>query len=102
MACYQNAVLLRHGTEGGGTDTLTPAARGLWKDLGGTDEGWTAWSERATLLDGASKSKKPAGLAWETPGAAVPEFDLADLAGRKWTLADLKGKITFAGVWTST
>lgn len=102
MACYQNAVLARQGTEGGGTDTIGPAARALWKDLGGTDEGWAAWSERAALLGAASKPNESSSLAWDTPGAAVPEFDLSDLAGRKWTLADLKGKVTFASVWTST
>lgn len=101
MACYQNAVLARQGTEGG-TDTIGPAARALWKDLGGTDEGWGAWSERASLLGAASKPEESSSLAWDTPGTAVPGFELSDLAGRTWTLADLKGRITFAGVWTST
>jgi hypothetical protein len=101
MACYQNAVLARTGADGGGIDKVTPPARALWSELGGTDEGWAAWSERAVLFSGAKKPK-PETASWEKPNTLVPEFELTDLAGRKWALADLKGKTTFAGVWTST
>ena len=34
-------------------------------------------------------------------GFALPELKLRDLAGKTWTLADLKGKTTFVNVWAT-
>jgi len=31
----------------------------------------------------------------------LPEFELTDLAGRKWSLADLKGKVAFINLWAT-
>ena len=31
----------------------------------------------------------------------MPAFDLTDLDGRKWSLADLKGKVAFINLWAT-
>jgi len=34
-------------------------------------------------------------------GEPLPDFQLTDLQGKTWRLADLKGKVTFINVWAS-
>jgi peroxiredoxin len=31
----------------------------------------------------------------------LPDFDLADLSGARWRLADFKGKATLVGIWAT-
>ena len=38
---------------------------------------------------------------WERIGKPLPAFELVDLAGKKWTLADLKGKRTLINIWAT-
>jgi thiol-disulfide isomerase/thioredoxin len=71
----------------------------LWKELGGTDQGWKAYLARNDV----SKTKvASAELAtWDSKNTVLPEFDLTDLEGRKWSLADLKGKVAFINFWAT-
>src|SRR5262249_14972838 len=39
--------------------------------------------------------------AWDAKNQALPEFALADLQGKKWQLADLKGKVAFINFWAT-
>lgn len=34
-------------------------------------------------------------------GEPLPDFDLTDIKGRRWRLADLKGKVTYVNVWAT-
>lgn len=70
-------------------------ARALWKQLDRPDAEFDAFLD----LDGATPRKGE--LAWSTAEKSVPEFSLTDLAGRRWTLADLKGKTTFINFWAT-
>jgi thiol-disulfide isomerase/thioredoxin len=101
LAFYQNALLYRPGPDEKGAkeskDDLMQRAERLWKDLGGTVEGWQqAWLARR----GAAPAAEPA-TSWEKRGTPLPDFELQDLRGRKWRLADLKGKVAFINIWAT-
>jgi hypothetical protein len=42
-----------------------------------------------------------AGLTWEDASLPLPAFELADLSGKTWNVAALKGKVTFMNFWAS-
>jgi hypothetical protein len=100
MGFYQNALLARldaeEKPEAGKKDELADSARELWASLGGTDEGWKMWyGRRADALANQS------GLTWEDTSLPLPSFELADLSGKTWNVAALKGKVTFLNFWAS-
>ena len=64
--------------------------------MGGTEEGWSSWYG---LREKALASL--ATLTWENANEPLPPFKLTDLSGKTWTLADLKGKVTFLNFWAS-
>lgn len=96
---YENARLLRPQREGQKTDYFTAKQRRLWQELGGTEEGWQAWLNRGapskTLLSLSSTA------VWEKLNKPLPNFTFTDLQGKKWQLADLKGKVAFISAWAS-
>jgi hypothetical protein len=100
MGFYENALLARldaeQKPEPGKKDELADNARLLWASLGGTDEGWRMWyGRRADALANQS------GLTWEDANLPLPSFELADLSGKTWNVAALKGKVTFLNFWAS-
>jgi hypothetical protein len=100
MAYYESALLARLDSgqlpAAGEKDELLDGARQRWTSLGGSDEGWKMWyGRRADAL--ASKSH----LTWETANDPLPAFELTDLKGKTWQLADLKGKVIFLNFWAS-
>ena len=98
LTAYQTALSFQL-SPAGKDDELTGNTQRLWKELGGTDQGWKAYLAR----NDASKSKlataEPA--AWDSKNTALAEFDLTDLEGRKWTPADLKGKVALINFWAT-
>jgi thiol-disulfide isomerase/thioredoxin len=74
-------------------------AAGLWKELGGTNEGWQSWLESlkpsTEPLPGMGSSR------WTALSRPVPEFSLLDQAGQTWTVAKLRGKTTLLNVWAT-
>jgi hypothetical protein len=100
MGFYENALLTRldaqQKPETGKKDELADDAHQLWANLGGTDEGWRLWyGRRADALANQS------GLTWEDANLPIPAFELADLGGKTWNVASLKGKVTFLNFWAS-
>ncbi len=90
--------------------TLLARAQALWKDLGGTDEGWLAWSRpvepRPDAKPPVRVAAAPSAAAESTPGWVKVDrtfagLNLSDLAGKVWTVADLHGKTTLIDVWAS-
>jgi peroxiredoxin len=78
------------------------AARTLFKELGGTDEGWAVWSKPQPRP--AGKPDPPRGwplMPWDALNRSLPEMRVPDAAGRTWTLADFKGKTTFVFLWAT-
>jgi hypothetical protein len=100
MAYYESALLARlqaqEKPETGQKDELAENARKLWSDLGGTEEGWKNWYGRRADALAATTT-----LTWEDANQPLPSFELADLRGKTWSTADLKGKVTFLNFWAS-
>jgi thiol-disulfide isomerase/thioredoxin len=98
LMAYQTALILRPSASTG-KDELNDNTQRLWKQLGGTDQGWNAYLAR----NEASKSKLGTAevATWDKKNSVLPEFELSDLAGRKWSLADLKGKVAFINLWAT-
>jgi thiol-disulfide isomerase/thioredoxin len=95
---YQTALAMRLSPESG-KDELADNTQRLWKELGGTDEGWKAYRARNDVSKTKPASAEVA--TWDSKNTALPEFELTDLEGRKWTHADLKGKVAFINFWAT-
>jgi thiol-disulfide isomerase/thioredoxin len=101
LMAYQTAAALRPKSaapSAGGKDQLMENTQRLWKELGGTDQGWRAYLAR---VDSKSKPEAAEVATWDTKNTALAAFDLMDLEGRKWSLADLKGKVAFINFWAT-
>jgi tetratricopeptide (TPR) repeat protein len=97
---YQNALLARVSPPSDAQkDELAAKARALWQDVGGSNEGWQAWSNRKDIF--GQLPGVQAGGTWKKIEKRLPEFELADLNGAKWRLADFKGKTTLIGIWAT-
>ena len=100
MAFYENALLTRldaqQKPETGMKDELADNAHQLWAGLGGSDEGWKLWYARR-----ADALANQATLTWEDANQPLATFELADLRGKNWNTASLKGKVTFLNFWAS-
>src|SRR5262249_38310034 len=102
MTAYQTALSFRPKSfkpRKGKKDELADNAERLWKELGGTDLGWKAYLARNEASKGALETAEAS--AWDAKNQALPEFALADLQGKKWQLADLKGKVAFINFWAT-
>jgi hypothetical protein len=100
MAFYENALLTRldaqQKPETGMKDEVADNAHQLWAGLGGSDEGWKLWYGRR-----ADALATMATLTWEDANQPLATFELADLSGKTWNLAAVKGKTTFLNFWAS-
>jgi thiol-disulfide isomerase/thioredoxin len=102
LTAYQTALTLRPkplGPTSSNKDELSDSTQRLWKELGGTDQGWSAYLARIDISK--SKFETAEVVTWDTKNTVLPEFELTDLDGRKWSLADLKGKVAFINVWAT-
>jgi len=98
MAYYENALLTRLDAQQkpatGEKDELADNAHQLWASLGGTDAGWKTWyGQRADELANLAT------LTWEETNQPLASFEIADLGGKTWGLASLRGKVTFLNFW---
>ncbi len=101
LTAYQTALSLRPKSStpaAGGKDELSDDTQRLWKELGGTDQGWRAYLAR---IDSRAKPESAEVATWDTKNTELAEFDLTDLEGRKWSAADLKGKVAFINFWAT-
>ena len=103
LAAYQ-ATLLFFGrpplvTKSGKKDEVTESTERIWKELGGTEQGWAAFLAR----NETSKSKLETAeiVSWDSKDTPLATFELTDLQGRNWSLADLKGKVAFINLWAT-
>ncbi|MCZ2077392.1 MAG: TlpA family protein disulfide reductase [Bryobacterales bacterium] len=62
----------------------------LWRKSGGTEEGFRAWAG----------IREPAG-GWQFASRPLIGFELRDLAGRSWSTADFRGKVTLVNLWAT-
>jgi thiol-disulfide isomerase/thioredoxin len=80
---------------------LAERAQTLWRQAGGSVEGWA-------LLAATLAESRPAGLVvateqsgWEKSTTVLKPFDLQAVDGTRWTLDGLKGKVAFVNVWAT-
>ena len=102
LTAYQTALLFwgqRSTTKSGKKDELTESTERLWKELGGTEQGWSAFLAR----NETSKNKIETAefVSWDSKNTTLAAFELTDLQGRNWSLADLKGKVAFINLWAT-
>ena len=69
--------------------------KALWKEMGGTDEAWHSWNKQPDTGQQATEAF------WTKPNQQLPEFTLADMAGKTWHLKDLAGRTTLITVWAT-
>jgi thiol-disulfide isomerase/thioredoxin len=80
-------------------DEVMARAQHLWKEMGGTDRGWSDWATTASLLNFNAGSG--GANAWKTLAAAKPGITLTDFVGKTWTTADLASKTTLVAIWAT-
>jgi thiol-disulfide isomerase/thioredoxin len=86
-------------TTGSPNEASVGAQRRLWKELGGTDEGWRRWLDLFTPAQpGADRDGRPVFVKVRRP---LPDFKVKDAAGAEWTRASFQGKTTVAVVWAT-
>jgi thiol-disulfide isomerase/thioredoxin len=80
-------------------DEVMARAQRLWKEMGGTDRGWSDWATTASLLNFNAGSG--GANAWKTLAATKPGITLTDFVGKTWTTADLASKTTLVAIWAT-
>ncbi len=80
-------------------DEVMAAAQRLWKELGGTAQGWNDWAAHNSLanFDAGSGAEN----AWMKLAASSPTLVLTDSLGHTWKPNDLAKKSTFVTLWAS-
>ncbi len=80
-------------------DEVMAAAQRLWKELGGTAQGWNDWAAHSSLA--SFDAGTGASNAWTKLVAASPSLVLTDSLGHSWKPQDLAKKTTFVTLWAS-
>lgn len=80
-------------------DEVMASAKRVWKELGGTSEGWNDWASQNPLTgfyagSGGSQS-------WPKLAASLPDPTFVDALGNHWNPLDLAKKTTFVTMWAS-
>jgi thiol-disulfide isomerase/thioredoxin len=83
--------------EGRLQDDLGDEVHALWKERGGSEIAWAAWSAPSTSTDAA----KADDVRWEKPTKTLPIFQLADLSGKTWSVQSLNGKVVLLNLWAT-
>lgn len=74
----------------------------LWKELGGTDDGWTVFSQVPALPAGVPTGNSGIPFSpWLALDYKLPEMTLTGLDSRTWTNKDFEGKSTVVYLWAS-
>ncbi|MGI8989152.1 MAG: redoxin domain-containing protein [Bryobacteraceae bacterium] len=80
-------------------DFVKSKAKVLWTDLGGTDSAWDAWLARVEPVKPIVATGPR--TEWEKMNKPLPAFELTDMTGKTWRLADIKGKTTLINLWAT-
>lgn len=95
VEAYQNALRLRPFWDTlAGRFQFIERTHALWVESGRSEGDWEDW-----LARGSKTIETASG--WAGAERRLPEFDLVDMQGKKWKLADLKGKRTFVNFWAT-
>jgi len=83
---------------------LTPSAQektpalALWKEMGGTDDGFKLWS---SMQPWKKPSVASQASAWSDMNKPLAELAASSMNGKSWNITDLKGKATLISVWAT-
>jgi thiol-disulfide isomerase/thioredoxin len=80
-------------------DEVMQEAQRLWKQLGGTTQGWNDWAAQSSLRNFYAGSGKD--NAWSRLARAKPDFIFKDSLGNQWKPEELSKKVTFVNLWAS-
>ncbi len=80
-------------------DEVMASAQRLWKEFGGTAQGWNDWAAHSPLA--SFDAGRGALSAWTKLAAASPTLVLTDSLGHRWKPQDLANKTTFVTLWAS-
>jgi thiol-disulfide isomerase/thioredoxin len=95
LALYRMAIQERPADANvGDHDELAENEQRLWKELGGTNEGYPLWRTQTAAID-ATKEE------WAKPAKTMTDWTLPDLQGKKWQLSDFHGRVLLINVWAT-
>lgn len=101
LAMYQAALRALAGSSAAPSDLAKsdPAMKAatLWRETGGTNEGWQLWLESAKPAQAADPDRSK----WTAITKALPDFTMNDRNGKTWTTATVRGKTTLLNVWAT-
>jgi len=102
LVAYRNAIATYPPRRPGGDrrDEAMVAAGRLWKQLGGTTQGWDHWARTSSLVNFHAGSGS-SGSAWGRLAASSPDLVLTDTLGNRWRPEDLSRKTVFMTLWAS-
>ena len=80
-------------------EEVMAAAERLWKDLGGTTQGWSDWATQSSLASFYAGSGGTE--AWSKLAESSPGLILTDTLGNRWNPQDLAKKTAFVVLWAS-
>ena len=87
----------RGGARADWSTHLTDEAKGLWKELGGTEAAYALW----IAPPAGAKATEAALSEWKRPTKELPQFELADISGKTWKLKQLEGKAVLINLWAT-
>jgi tetratricopeptide (TPR) repeat protein len=98
---YRNALTLYPPRRPGPDrrDEVMASAERVWKELGGTSQGWNDWAAASSLAGfygGAGGSQ-----AWSKLAESSPDLVFTDALGNHWNPRELAKKTTFVSMWAS-
>jgi len=101
LVTYRNSIATFpvRGPRADRRDEVMQDAQGLWKQLGGTTQGWNDWAALNPLRNFYAGSG--GGSAWSQLARVKPTFVFADSFGNQWKPEDLSNKVTFVNLWAS-
>ncbi|MDQ2840988.1 MAG: TlpA family protein disulfide reductase [Acidobacteriota bacterium] len=73
----------------------------LWKELGGTEEGFNAWTFTIARIDRTPPAMNQDRSPWTAMDKPLTAFRGTGTNGKVWTIEDLKGKTTLINVWAT-
>ena len=84
-----------------GDSSAETHAHQLWKELGGTEEGFNAWTSTIARVDRTPPPTNEDRSPWTTMNKPLTDFHGADTNGRVGAAQDLKGKTTLINIWAT-
>jgi peroxiredoxin len=76
-------------------------ARQVWKELGGTEEGFNAWTSTIARIGRTPPATDQDRSPWTPMNKPLGAFQGTDIKGKVWTIEDLRGKTTLINIWAT-